>query len=86
VRDDNAFGIAVGVKFAADLQSGFGGCSGDKIDDHAIADQWFGAPVLGDERKQAVLYLVPFARSRREVVNFDRYADFIGEPLQLAFP
>jgi hypothetical protein len=41
---------------------------------------------LGDEREQTVLDLVPFARSRRKVMNLDRYAEFIGEFLQLAFP
>jgi hypothetical protein len=30
--------------------------------------------------------LVPFARSRREVVNFDVEAEFVGEALQLEFP
>ncbi len=29
---------------------------------------------------------VPFARSRREVMTLDRYIEFIGEFLQLAFP
>jgi uncharacterized protein YidB (DUF937 family) len=62
------------------------GCGGDQIDDHAITDQGFGAPILRDEREQPVLYLVPFAGSRREVMNLDRQAEFVGEFLQLAFP
>src|ERR1019366_4708781 len=49
-------------------------------------DQGFGGPILSDEREQAMLDLVPFARSRREVMNLDRYVEFIGEFLQLAFP
>ena len=72
--------------FRANLQAGFCGRRGDQIDDHAIADQGFGAPILGDEGEQTMLDLVPFAGSRREVMNFDRYAEFVGQPLQLAFP
>jgi hypothetical protein len=48
------------------------GCGGDQIDDHVISDQGFGAPVLSDEREQPVLYLIQFARSRREVMNLDQ--------------
>jgi hypothetical protein len=58
-RDDDAFGITVVIEFAVDLQAGFCGCGGDQINDHAMADQGFRAPVLGDEREQTVLDLVP---------------------------
>ena len=37
-------------------------------------------------REQPVLDLVPFAGSRRQVVNLDRDIEFIGEPLQFKFP
>jgi hypothetical protein len=33
-----------------------------------------------------MLDLVPFARSRREVVNLDGDAEFVGEALQLELP
>ena len=53
-RDDDALGIAVGVEFAIDLQASFCGCRADQINDRAITDQGFGAPILGDEREQAI--------------------------------
>ena len=59
IRDDDAFWILVGVEFAVDREAGARCRGGDQVDDHAIADQRCGAPVLTDEREQAVLDLVP---------------------------
>ena len=91
VRDDDAFGIAAGVQFAANLHSGFG-CRRDKIDDHAIADQGFGAAVpldltLGPNRApsweplNAVLYydydpMMLLTQNRKQ----DRTAGNLGSP------
>jgi len=43
--------------------------SGDKPDYRLIVAQRFPSPVGGDEREEAVLDLVPLARSRREVTH-----------------
>ena len=59
IGDDDSPGVFVGVEFADHLQPGLGGRRADQIDDDPIADERFGAPVLGDEREQAMLDLVP---------------------------
>src|ERR1700730_17245065 len=59
IRYDNAAGVLAGVELAAHSEAGFGGSSRDQLDDHAIADEWLGAPVLADEREEAVLDFVP---------------------------
>ena len=55
VRDDDGLWISVGVEFAMNGETGASGGGGDQVDDYAIADQRFGAPILGDEREQTVL-------------------------------
>jgi hypothetical protein len=59
-------------------EAGFGGGRRDRLDDHAIADEWFGAPVLADEREEAVLDLVPLAGAGRQVADHDVEAEFVG--------
>jgi hypothetical protein len=49
VRDHDAFGMKIGVEFAAHRQTGIGLGGADQIDDHPIADQRFGAPVHAGE-------------------------------------
>ena len=51
-----------------------------------MGDQWLATPVLGDERKQTMLNLVPFACPRREVTNGDGKAQLVDENLQLSLP
>ena len=86
VGDGDALWIEIVVDLAADGEAGLGGGCGDQVDDDAIADEGFGAPVLTDEREQAVLDLVPLAGARRQVVDDDVDTDFVGQRLQLAFP
>src|ERR1700751_882623 len=86
IRYDNAAGILAGVELAAHGEAGFGGGGRDQLDDHAIADEWFGAPVLADEGEEAVLDLVPLAGAGRQVANYDVEAEFVGQLLQFAFP
>ena len=43
---DNPFGVLAGVGLAAHGEAGFGGGGRDQIDDHAIADEGLGTPVL----------------------------------------
>src|ERR1700726_2290836 len=69
VRDDNAFGVLSSVEFTAQGEAGFSGRCRDQLDDHAIADEWLGAPVLADEGKEAVLGFVPLAGAGRQVAG-----------------
>ena len=55
VGDGDALWIEVVVDLAADGEAGLGGGGRNQVDDDAIADEWLGAPVLADEREQAVL-------------------------------
>jgi hypothetical protein len=43
----------------------------DQFDDDLMADQRLAAPISGDERKQAVLDLVPLAGAGRQVAHGD---------------
>src|SRR5271157_1470897 len=86
IRYDNAAGILAVVKLAAHGEAGFGGGGRDQLDDHAITDEWLGAPVLADEGEQAVLDLVPLAGAGRQVADHDVEAELIGQLLQFAFP
>src|SRR5438105_11589547 len=52
IRYDNAAGVLAGVEFAAHGEAGFGGGGRDQLDNHAIADEWLGAPVLADEGEE----------------------------------
>jgi len=81
VRHDDSLGIGVAVQFAADGKAGLGRRGADQVDDHAIADERLSFPVHGDEREKAVLDLVPFAGPRRQVMDDDVEAQFVGEAL-----
>src|SRR5436190_270548 len=86
VRDLDGFWVAFAVELAMNRETCASGGGGDQIDDHPVADQRLGAPILGNEREQAVLDLVPLAGSRRKVTDGDLDADLVGEALQLALP
>src|SRR6266404_7507155 len=57
VRYDNAAGVLAGVEFTAHSEAGFGGSGRNQLDDHPIADEWLGPPVLADEGEEAVFDL-----------------------------
>ncbi len=61
VGDFEAGRIGLGVDLAADLQASVGCGGGDQLDNGLVADERPSAPVLGDEREEAMLDLVPFA-------------------------
>ena len=69
VADTNAFWVEVRIQFGADGQAIFGGGAADEIDDNFMADQRLPPPVHADVAEHAVLDLVPFARTRREVAD-----------------
>src|SRR6202140_4401653 len=57
-----------------------------QLDDHPIADEWLGTPVLADEGEEAVLDFVPLAGAGRQVADHDVEAELVGQLLQFAFP
>ena len=75
---DNPAGVLSGVEFAAHGEAGFGGGGRDQLDDHAIADEWFGAPVLADEGEEPVLDFVPLAGAGRQMADHDSEVEFVG--------
>ena len=75
---DNALGVLAGVELATHGKAGFGGGGRDQLDDHAITDQWLGAPVLADEGEQAVLDFIPLAGAGRQVGDDDVKAELVG--------
>src|SRR6266436_8401534 len=86
IRYDNPAGVLAGVEFTAHREAGFGGSGRDQLDDHPIADEWLGAPVLADKGEEAVLDFVPLAGAGRQVADRDVEAEFVGQLLQFAFP
>src|ERR1700730_2639239 len=83
IRYENASGLLGGVESTVHREAGFGGSGRDQLDDHAIADEWLGAPVLADKGKEAVLDLVPLAGAGRQVADHDVEAEFVSQLLQL---
>ena len=75
IRYDNAAGVLAGVEFAAHSKSGVGGSGRDQLDNHPIADEGLGAPVLTDEGEESVLDFVPLAGARRQVADHDVKAE-----------
>src|ERR1700716_549041 len=69
-----------------DGETGFGGGRRDQLDNHPIADEGLGTPVLTDEGEKAVLDFVPLAGAGRQVADHDVEAEFVGQLLQFAFP
>ena len=69
VADFDAFGIGVGVQFAADRETGFGRGGGDQLDNRRAARQRSAPPVLRDMTEQAVLDPVPFRSAGRIVAD-----------------
>jgi len=78
--------IGICVQSAGDAQSRGGMCSRNQIYHYFVAYQGSSAPVLSNVGEQSMLYLVPFARARREVTDADREASLIGQALQFPFP
>jgi hypothetical protein len=66
------FGYAAGSSRQRTAKPVLGGDSRDQLDDHAVADEGLGAPVLADEGEETVLNFVD--------------VEFIGLRLQFAFP
>ena len=78
IRYDNAAGVLAGVEFTAHSEAGFGGSGRNQLDDHAIADERLGAPVLADEGEEAVFDFVPLAGAGRQVADRDVEAELVS--------
>jgi hypothetical protein len=83
---NNAAGISARVEFTPHGEAGFGGRGRDQLDNHPIADEGLGTPVLADEGEETVLDFVPLAGAGRQVVDHDIEAEFVGQLLKFAFP
>jgi len=78
--------VDVGVDFALHRESCLCGGCGDQVDDDLMTDQRLAAPVLTDEREEAVFDLVPFAGAWRKVTDRDLQPGFVSQLLQFPFP
>ena len=78
--------VAIRVELALHRQARLGRGRSNQFEDHRVARERLAAPVLTDPGKEAMLNLVPFTRSRRQVADRDRQASFIGQLLQFPFP
>src|SRR6266566_5169742 len=86
VANLDAGGIGVGIDLALHLQSGVGCGGGDELDDGLVADERPRPPILGDEREETMLDLVPFAGTGRQMADGDDKPELVGQVLQLALP
>ena len=78
--------IRVVIDFSSYGEPASCGRRGDQIHDSLEAGKRCASPVHTDETEQAVLNLVPFAGTRREMGDGDRNPDLIAEVLELCFP
>src|SRR5271165_5343511 len=69
VGNSEALLIDISVDLAFYGQAGRRCGCGDEVNDDLVADQRLAAPVLADEREQAMLDLVPFTGTRREMTD-----------------
>ena len=69
IGDLDAGRIGVGVDLALHLEAGVGGGGSDQLDDRLVADERPSAPVLGNEREQPMLDLIPFAGAGRQMTD-----------------
>ena len=70
------------IQYRMNPQSAAGRCRRNETDDRFVTDQRFATPVPGDERKESMLDLVPFACSRRKAADADRH--FLGARIDRA--
>ena len=86
VGDFYAFRIDVGVDPALNPKAFLCCRRGDQVDDDFMAHERFAAPILADERKQAMFDFVPLARAGREMTDRDGQPCFVGQFLKFPFP
>src|SRR5260370_22030631 len=86
VRDGETRRIRLAVLDGGDVQSFLSGRMRDQLNDRFQRGERFGTPVDGNERKEAMLDLVPFAGGRRIMRHGDRKLFFSGQGLQGLLP
>ena len=86
IRDYQTLGVLGGVKFSAHRQAAAGFGVSNQVDNHLMADQRLPAPVHGDERKQAMLNLVPLAGAWWKVMDLNIESGFLRKATELKFP
>ena len=86
VADGETRRIRLAVLDGGDVQSFLGGRMRDQLNDGFQRGKRCGTPVDGNERKEAMLDLVPFAGGRRIMRHGDRELFFIGQGLQGLLP
>jgi hypothetical protein len=78
IGDFDPLGVFPLIQFSTHCKTSFSGGARDQLDDCSIAAQWFATSVDADERKQAMLNLIPFAGTGRHMANGNRKLEFIG--------
>jgi hypothetical protein len=68
VRDSAALRVDPIIDSATDSEAGLRRRGGDQAHDDLMGDERLATPVLGDEREQEVLDLVPLARPRGQLI------------------
>ncbi len=86
VADVEAGRIRLAVLDRSDVQSFLGARMRDQFNHRFQRHERFGTPVDGNERKEAVLDLVPLARRRGIMRHGDRELFFISQGLQGLLP
>ena len=79
-------GVGIGVDLALHRQACLSRGRSDQLQDHRVALARLTAPVLADPGKEAMLNLIPFARSRRQVADRERETRLVSQLLQFPFP
>ena len=74
------------VETADDLEASRRGGPGDEMHDGFVVPQWLASPVLGDEREEAMLDLIPLARAWREMADRQGPASLIRQVLEFPLP
>src|SRR5262249_61106528 len=74
------------VTLIVDSEPPFGGGLTDQFDHHFMTCKWAPAPVHADVREEAVLDLVPLARTWRQVADRDVQTGLGGQAAQFVFP
>ncbi len=78
-------GVFGGVEHALNCQPGCGGGMANQVHNHLVRAQGAATPIVGDLGEQAVLDLVPFARSRWQMADGDGQAGLGGSPASSIF-
>src|SRR5215207_4006429 len=86
IRDFHPGGIEPAVECCLYAQAILRGSRPNQGNDHFMTDQRATPPVQTDMREQAVLDLVPLARTRRQMTDRDWDPQGIRQLLELHFP